>query len=312
MALIVEVSKIRLLRFELSLDLTLGRKLITFSIPLLFTSILAFVITWTDILMLGYYKGSEVVGLYGSASPLARLIPIFLNSAAFLYFPVVSQLYVQGKIGEMKRVYQVLTKWIFLLTLPIFIVMYLFPEFTIRFFFGDKYTPAALALQILALGFMFHTSLGLNGLSLIVIRESNFILIANLVATVLNVLLNVLLIPIYGIEGAAISTAVSYGVGNSIVSLRLYQKTRIHPFSWNYVKLLVISFVLLALIQNLNLKVQGMGCVILVLVAFLLIYFLLILVSKSVDREDVELLLAIEKKLGADLEVIRKFLSRFV
>ena len=49
MALIFEVSKIRLLRFELYLDLILGRVLITFSIPLLFTGILGFVMTWADI-----------------------------------------------------------------------------------------------------------------------------------------------------------------------------------------------------------------------------------------------------------------------
>ena len=239
-ALVTDVFRLGLFKPG-SIDLKLGKELIMFSAPLMLSGILWFVMTWTDTLMLGYYKTSEVVGLYNAASPLARLIPVFLNSAAFLYPPIVSRLYAQSKINEMKRVYQILTKWIFLLTLPVFSVMFLFPEATINFFFGAKYVPAALALRILALGFMFHTFLGLNGQSLLVIGESNFIMISNLVSAVFNVILNAFLIPIYGMEGAAMATATSYFVGNVLKSLKLYQKTKIHPFSGNYMKPLIIN-----------------------------------------------------------------------
>ncbi|AFK22067.1 flippase [Pyrococcus sp. ST04] len=312
LALTAEVYRIKLLNFKLSFNLRIGKELIIFSLPLLFTGILAFVMNWTDTLMLGYYKGSEIVGIYNAASPLARLIPIFLNSATFLYPAIVSQLYAQGKISEMKRVYQILTKWIFLLTLPVFSVMFLFPEATIRFFFGNKYVSATSALRILALGFMFHTFLGLNGLSLIVIGESGFIMISNLISTILNIFMNILLIPKYSIEGAAIATAISYFIGNVLNSVRLYQETKIHPFSWNYVKPLAISFILLGLIQSLHLKVPSIWHAVPILVMFLGVYFFLVLLSKSVDREDVELLLAIEKKLGIDLKIMKKILRRFI
>ena len=93
LALIVDVSKMKILSFRFYLDLALGRELIAFSIPLLFTGILGFVMTWADTLMLGYYKSSEVVGLYNSASPIAKLLPIFLSSASFLYVPLASGFY---------------------------------------------------------------------------------------------------------------------------------------------------------------------------------------------------------------------------
>ncbi|NJE12845.1 flippase [Thermococcus sp. LS2] len=311
-ALFFEVYRIKLFELKFSFDLKLGKELIIFSLPLMFVGILNFLMTWTDTLMLGYYKSSKVVGLYNAASPLARLIPIFLNSAAFLYPPIVSQLYAQGKINEMKRTYQILTKWIFLLTLPIFSVMFLFPEATILFIFGEKYVSAAPALQILALGFMFHTFLGLNGLSLVIIKESNFILISNLISAILNVILNVVLIPIHGIEGAAIATAVSYFVANVLNSWRLYQKTRIHPFSWNYVKPLVISFSFLLFLQSLKLRITSIWYAMLILAVFLLVCFFLVLLSKSIDKEDIELFLAIEKKLGIEIRIIKKILRRFV
>ena len=312
LTLVFDVLKVRLFGFRISLDLKLGKELIDFSLPLLLTGVLGFVMMWADTLMLGYYKSSEVVGVYNAAAPIARLLPIFLNSAAFLYAPIASQLYAQRKLRELKRVYQILTKWIFLLTLPVFSMIFLFPEATINFFFGAKYLGASRALQILALGFMFHTFLGLNGLSLIVIGKPRLNLIGNSLAALLNIVLNALLIPVYGLEGAAIATAVSYFVANVFRSYWLYQKTRIHPFSWNYVKPLAISFVLLGLIQSLHLRVPSMWYAVPVLVVFLGVYFFLMLLSKSIDKEDVELLLAIEKIAGVDLRVIKKVLKRFV
>lgn len=310
-ALVIDAFRLRLFKIS-SINLKLGKELIGFSIPLMFTGIAGFLMTWMDTLMLGYYKTSEVVGLYNSATPLAKLLPIFLNCAGFIYPPLATALYAQGKVEELKRVYQVLTKWIFLATLPLFTMMFLFPEATIKFFFGDKYLDASLALQILAFGFMFHVLLGLNGWSLIVIKESNFVMYSTLISAVVNVVLNIILIPVYGIEGAAVATVISYFIMNIFNSLRLYQKVKVNPFSLNYIKILILSIVTLSTLRSLDLKITDVVCVVSVLVAFLIIYFLLILLSRSIDREDIELLLAIEKRVGIDLGVVRRALEKFV
>ncbi|ASJ01304.1 flippase [Thermococcus gorgonarius] len=312
LTLIFETYRIELFGFRPSLDAGLGRKLVAFSLPLMFVGILNFLMTWTDTLMLGYYKGSEVVGLYNAATPLAKLIPTFLNSAAVIYSPIVTSLYAQGKMVEMKRVYQVLTKWVFLLTLPLFALMFLFPEATISFIFGEKYVSAALALQVLSLGFMFHTFLGLNGMTLIVIGKPKLNMIGDTFAVVSNIALNLALIPSYGMVGAAVATAVSYFIANVFRSYWLYRMTGIHPFSWSYVKPLAIGFVLLGAIKWLSPNVPNIWYAFLVLLVFMGVYAVLVLLSRSIDKEDIELLLAVEKKLGIDLGVIKRFLKRFV
>ena len=262
--------------------------------------------------MLGYYKGSEVVGLYNSASPIAKLLPIFLYSASFFYVPLASSFYARGKLSEMGRIYQILTKWIFLLTLPLFALIFLFPEAVIVVFFGEKYIPAAPTLEILAIGFMFHILLGLNGWSLIIIGESRFISLSTFIASISNVILNTMLIPQYGAIGAAIATSVSYFVSNLLNSIKLYQKTRIHPFSWNYVKPLIISFILLGMIKVFHLDVPNIWYAIPILIAFLIVYLFLILLSRSIDKEDIDLLITIEKKIGIDLSALKRILGRFV
>ncbi|NJE85499.1 flippase [Thermococcus sp. CX2] len=310
--LFINLFKLKLLPSELRFNVKLGIELLTFSLPLMLTGILDYVMSWTDTLMLGYYMTSEVVGLYNAAAPIARMLPVFLNSAGFLYIPTATAFFAQGKLLEMKRIYQVITRWIFLLTFPAFVLILVFPEATIGALFGPKYTEASLALEILAIGFMFHTFLGLNGMSLTIIGETRANLVGNLFAATANILLNVLLIPIYGIEGAATATAVSYIIANIFRSTWLYKKTGIHPFSESYVKQLLIGLGMVAVLKLVKVPVANIWMALVILLAFFAVYFALILLMRSVELEDVELLSAVERKFGIRLGWIKGILERFL
>ncbi len=99
-ALLFEMLRLGILRLRLSFSSRLARELVVFSAPLMLTGILEYIMNWTDTLMLGYYLNSDVVGLYNSASPLARFIPpVFLGSAGFLFMPIATAFYTEGKLG---------------------------------------------------------------------------------------------------------------------------------------------------------------------------------------------------------------------
>ncbi|NJD98748.1 flippase [Thermococcus sp. LS1] len=312
LALTLETIKLKILPRRLIFKPKLAKELVLFSFPLMLTGILGYIMNWTDTLMLGYYLNSDVVGLYNAAAPIARLLPIFLNSAGFLYIPIATIFFAQRKLQEMERIYRIMTRWVFLLTFPLFALIFMFPEVTITTFFGSKYAEAALTLQILAAGFMFHTLLGLNGMSLTVIGETNANLIGNFFASVANVVLNVLLIPIYGIEGAATATAVSYIIANIFRTSWLYKKTGIHPFSGSYLKQLLVGIGIIVILKLANVSVSSIWAALGVLLVFFVVYFALILVLRSVEKEDIELLAAVEKKLGINLKWLRKILERFI
>ena len=112
--------------------------------------------------------------------------------------------------------------------------------------------------------------------------------------------------------GAAIATAISYFVFNILVSLRLFRKARIHPFNLNYIKCLVIGFVLIFLFQFFNLGTFNSWNSIPIIISFIFIYYILILFSKIFDNEDVKLFLALEKKIGFKLVIIKKILKKFL
>ena len=294
---------------------SLRKELLLFSLPLLAVSILGMIMTWTDTLMLGYFKTPDVVGLYNAALPLANLIPVVLTSMKFLYVPIASQLYSQNLIAEMRRNYAILTKWMFSLTLPLFLIIFLFPETVLNILFGSRYIQAGTALQILALGMFIHTFLGPNGATLMTAGKTRFLMWTNLVGAILNIALNIFLIPLFGIIGAAIASASSLAVINVLKSTWLYLLFGIHPFTKNYIKPILTSVLLVFVIFTfVRSMVDGISfwLLLILLIIFLGAYGVSILFTKSFDKEDLMMLLTIEKRLGVDLTSIKNILKRFI
>ena len=87
----------------------------------------------------------------------------------------------------------------------LFLVFFLFPDLTLTSIVGAKYLPSADALRILSLAFIINNYTGPCGSTLIAMGESRFIMSSTLIGAILNVTLNVTLIPLYGFVGAAIA-----------------------------------------------------------------------------------------------------------
>jgi len=292
----------------------INRELLLFSLPLMGVTILRMVITWTDTIMLGYFKTPEIVGLYNAARPLAQIISVPLTALLLIYTPITTGLYSQNLMPELRRNYTISTKWLMFLTLPIFLVLFLFPGAVLKLLFGAIYIPAATALRVLSLGFIISNLLGPNGATLIALGKSQFIMWTALAAAILNVALNILLIPPMGIVGAAIASAISLALANIIRTVKLYSLCRAHPLSKNLLKPAVICIALAFLIQAVARHFLSINWWLLVVlfVVYIGIYGLATLFSKSFDKEDIAVLLEIEKRSGINMAPLKRILRRFM
>ena len=292
---------------------SMTKELLIFSAPLLAVGMLWMVMSWADTLMLGYFKTPDVVGVYNAALPLAGLLSMTLSSMNFIYIPIISQLYSKNLINELKRSYIILTKWIFLMTLPIFFVLFLFPDVVLNLLFGSRYIGAAVALQILAFGFFINISLGFTGNTLLVLGKTNFLMWTFVISAIINIILNMVLIPPMGIIGASIASAFSLIVAKILNMIKLYNFFKVHPFSKNYLKItgLLVMFLVVFYILR-NLVVMSLWMFMALFLLFLVSYSLSVLFTKSFDEEDIMILLTIEKRLGIDLASIKRILKRFI
>lgn len=293
----------------------LWKETLSFSAPLFAITIFYQINTWSDNLMLGYFMKPSDVGLYNAALPIVYLLPMFLEAIRFFYVPVMSELYAQDKIEEIRRSFAVISKWLFAFTTPVFLVMMFFPDTVLNILFGAGYDDASVALQILAAGFFIHTILGPNGATLVILGKTQFAMWATLIGAIANVILNYFMIPALGINGAAIATLAALVLRNLLISGRLYQRYKMQPFTIDYLKPAIMAGIVFTVIYffvTTVLTPVPPWLLPIFFVVFLALYGGAVLLTKSFSKEDIMILLAIEKRVGIDLTVAKKILRRFL
>ena len=293
-----------------------SKELLLFSLPLFVTNAISMIILQMDTLMLGYFKTTAIVGLYNAAHPLAQLIQVFLLSLVLIYIPITSQLYSRSLIDEIRRNYTILTKWIFSITFPFFLIIFLFPGAVLNILFGPLYAQAdaALALRILAIGMFIHVFLGPNAATLVVLGKTRLNMIDCLIGAVMNIMLNVILIPTHGIVGAAIASAVSLATSNVLVSAQIFHIHKIHPFATSYLKPIMASTALIFVIYMLAENLFGILTIWIYISFFFLfsvIYGVCLVITRSIDEEDIMLLLEMEKITGMNFQYVKRILKKF-
>ncbi len=288
-----------------------SRELIKFSAPLLMSSVAGLVLAWCDTLMLGRYASAEEVGLYNISISLARLLTFPLGALEFVYLPIAGELYIKKQYSELGRTYQVLTKWNFLATLPIFFVLFFFPEMTITFLFGARFLDSSTALRILSFCFLFHAFLGANGLLLIIMNKTKALMNISIFGLLLNIFLNYILIKHFGLGkiGASVATLISYLALNIIISLILYKISDIHPFTPQYIKPIILSSIIglaiYAVAKSFPLYVWMLPVY---LFLYLSGYIVSLRITKSFEEHDIQMFDIISQKTGFKMNILRKFL----
>ncbi|MFC1904401.1 oligosaccharide flippase family protein [Chloroflexota bacterium] len=290
------------------------KRLLVFSLPLLGAAMLSMIIMWIDTIMLGYFNTPEIVGLYNVAHPLAQSIALPLNALLTIYLPIATGLYSRKLMPELKRNYTIVTKWLVAVTLPIFLISFLFPKAVLFIFFGYGYIPAADALRILAAGFMVRNLFGPNGTTLVAMGHPRFLIWATLAAAILNIALNILLIPPLGIVGAAIASAVSIVLTHSVYAAKLYSLCRVQPLSKNMLKPATVCIISATLVWAIAQQFAPLSWWLLIILftIYLGIYGIATLITRSFDKEDIDMLLEIEKRSGIDMAPVKRILKRFL
>ncbi|SIR76514.1 Membrane protein involved in the export of O-antigen and teichoic acid [Haladaptatus litoreus] len=211
-----------------------------FSLPLVISSAASILLTKSDTLLIGFYLPSAYVGYYEAAYPIANGLIIILSSFGFLYLPMISRLDANDQISEIQRIYQLVTKWVFIATFPLFATIIIFSEEILSLIFGSEYSSGSIVLIILAVGFFTNAAAGRNRETITALGFPQVELYLNLFAFTLNIVLNVILIPIFGIIGAAGSSALSFLFVNAASTMFLYNKYDIIPVSKNGIKIMII------------------------------------------------------------------------
>jgi len=184
--------------------------IIRVSLPLIFAGSLFLIMGWADSFMLGYFKTTEEVGAYNVISKIARSSSIIIASVDSIFSPKIADFYVNKDYQGLQKLAVYSSKLTFFLTLPIFILICLFPKLILSVFHDSLYGEIIIySLMILVLTKFVNAITG--NVSSILQLTGKQVTYQNIVLISLgiNLLLNYLLIPSQGVLGASIASFIA-------------------------------------------------------------------------------------------------------
>jgi O-antigen/teichoic acid export membrane protein len=186
------------------------------SVPLLLGQSMMLIMGKVDLFMLANMTSSDQVGIYNIALKLSMLAYMGLMAVNSIAAPKFSEIHSSGNVDALKKIVQQSTKTIFWVTLPVIILFLAFPK-SILSVFGEEFKLAAMALIILSVSKMFSAISGSVGTFLQMVGKQNVFQNILIFTAIINIALNYVLIPSYGIDGAAFASALSGVIWNVLM-----------------------------------------------------------------------------------------------
>jgi O-antigen/teichoic acid export membrane protein len=267
--------------------ITQSKKLFRFSIPLLLVFIVNMIIMWTDTLMLGYFKTSREVGIYSAALRTAMFITTFLISFNSIFAPVISDLHNRRETKKLESLFKTVSKWIYMASLPLFLLLVLLPK-EVMSMFGPEFIAGSVPLIILAFANVTNSGTGCVGYMIIMSGKQDLMMYNSLGVCFLNIILNYLLIPSYGIIGASIASGVSLAVYAIVLLIEVYVLLKIHPYNIMFLKITFLGLLLYGIFSMLKYTVPDLTGVLRVLffVPVFLSFYVWLIYKWGTDDDD--------------------------
>jgi O-antigen/teichoic acid export membrane protein len=189
-------------------------EIVRISSPMMVTAAMAFLLGQTGVIFLGIFRTETEVGLYAIAVKLATLTSFLLAAINSMAAPKFAELFYKGELGELLSVARKSTKLAFWATLPILLMLVLLGETILKTLYGTEFAAAYPAMMIMVVGQVINGMSGSTGNLMNMTgneREFRNMIVA---AALVNVALSFILIPRFGMLGAAASAAVCLVIWN--------------------------------------------------------------------------------------------------
>ncbi|MEI6103231.1 MAG: flippase [Methanothrix sp.] len=281
------ISKRRLLTHALQIDRGMIWPTMIEALPFGLTSLSGMIYTYTDSIMLSSIQGNEVVGWYNASYRLVLMLLFIPNVINIVIFPVMSR-YFTSSPSFLKLLYAKYLKFMVILCIPIGIGTTLIADKIILFVFGAAFAKSIIALQIL----IWTIVLTFAGAAFVKLLESTnrqrIITKISLICVVVNILLNVLLIPKFSYVGSSFATVVTEFVLVGSIVFLTYRLSCGIPLS------IIKDYLLRILFSSLIMSVfvlyfQNIHLIVLIMSAGF-VYFMTLYLVRGIDNEDMMLL----------------------
>jgi O-antigen/teichoic acid export membrane protein len=179
------------------------------------------------------------LGVYAACVRVALAMVLFLTAVSYVFSPFVADLHARGETEKLDGLFKSITRWTVAGTIPLLLLMLLAPAAILRLFGGSDFTSGTTALRILVIGQAINVSVGAAGFVLIMAGRTGWDLTVYAVSAFLDLVLSLILVPKFGINGAAAAQAITIGLSNWLRLGLVKKYVGIFPWDKPYARLAV-------------------------------------------------------------------------
>ena len=192
-----------------------------------------------DKVVLVYFLSTFELGIYSVTLTIAAFIPLVLTSVNSIFSPIISQLHSQNKLKDLEHYFQLSGRYIFLLSFPLMVFIFLFSK-PIMSLFGNDFIQGSVLLSLIVIGQLINVSMGSVGLMLQMTGLEKPMRDISIVTSLISFLLYFLLISKWGLVGLGVVYIFNILLQNIACTYVLNKNLNIHLFHTEYIKLIIL------------------------------------------------------------------------
>lgn len=211
------------------------KTLLAFSLPIAVGDLANYLYRWSDTVLISFFRASTEVGIYNAALRTTLLLSLLAVSVNALYAPIIADHHHNGRHRELGTILRTLVRWCLTLALPIVLAMALLAD-NILGLWGPAFVNGVTAMRLLAVSQLLFIGSMLLAFTLLMagrqyLETGNVLLI-----TAVNITVNVILIPRYGILGAAITMVASETIALLLRTAEIHRVLGVQLYTPKYLK----------------------------------------------------------------------------
>ncbi len=221
------------------------RVLITFAVIMTFTSFASIGIKFIDGLILGHFLDLKIIGVYSVCAFIPSVLEIPFNSLERIAQPKIAHAWHIKDVSEIEKIYEMSSRYLFFIGSILFCFLYSAADFIFTTL-PSEYESGRNVFLIMSVCSLFNLLTGVNTTVISLSRKYYINSILLILLIVVGITANMLLIPVYGIKGAAIATFIAIGLFNLLKYIYILIRFKMQPLSVHtfYIALTLIISIL--------------------------------------------------------------------
>jgi len=259
-----------------------------YTLPLLPTMLCYWLINLGDRYVIGYFMGVDAVGIYSASYGLGGLLVLFYAPLSSTLFPAMVHCYENNKIQELKTHLKYSLKFFLMFAIPAFFGLSVLSRSLLVTLATSEFVEGAAVVSIVALATILFSCSSINTHVLNLFKETKKVGLIHIGSASINVVMNIILVPLMGIVGAAIATLVTFAVHLFVISRISFKKVSYDVDFKFILKSLASSIIMAFVVWKLN-PIGAVDIVISIGVGAM-VYFWVFVLLRGIAKDEYEFL----------------------